>query len=350
MSLYGMGADQILGMEVVLPDGRFVTVDSTHHPDLYWAIRGGGGSTFGIVTSAIVAAHPRLPVATLNYTVTTTGTNITAETWWAALRAFWATYTPNADAGHFAYHSVICTSAPPTNCTLSVKPYWANNMTTAQLLAHVAPLFKTWESLGVNVTEPVFAEYPSLYAAFEATFPDTGAGGTVTHTASRLFPRQGFTAGRQFEETAAGLQRGLELNRRMLAFNYKRGNLAGLDTDNAVNPPWRDAVLFAMMANPWPEGSSTDTIVEHSRVLVGNLQPWRDVTPGGGSYNNEGDVNEPNPTQAFYGDNYPKLYELKQQYDPWGTLFAQTAVGAEDWYVTGQIPFYPSQNGRLCRK
>lgn len=42
-ALVGMGADQVLSMEVVLPNGRFVTVDEDSYPDLYWALRGGGG-------------------------------------------------------------------------------------------------------------------------------------------------------------------------------------------------------------------------------------------------------------------------------------------------------------------
>lgn len=42
-SIYGLAADQVLAMEVVLANGRFVTVTEESHPDLFWAIRGGGG-------------------------------------------------------------------------------------------------------------------------------------------------------------------------------------------------------------------------------------------------------------------------------------------------------------------
>jgi FAD/FMN-containing dehydrogenase len=52
--LYGMGADQALAFEVVTADGRFVTADESSNSDLFWALRGGGGSTFGVVTSVIV--------------------------------------------------------------------------------------------------------------------------------------------------------------------------------------------------------------------------------------------------------------------------------------------------------
>ena len=43
-ALVGMGADQVLSLEVVLPNGRYVSVSEDSYPDLYWALRGGGGS------------------------------------------------------------------------------------------------------------------------------------------------------------------------------------------------------------------------------------------------------------------------------------------------------------------
>lgn len=42
-SLLGLAADQVLALEVVLSDGRFITVSKESHPDLFWALRGGGG-------------------------------------------------------------------------------------------------------------------------------------------------------------------------------------------------------------------------------------------------------------------------------------------------------------------
>lgn len=43
-SMYGLAVDQVLALEVVLPSGRFVTVTEETDPDLFWGIRGGGGS------------------------------------------------------------------------------------------------------------------------------------------------------------------------------------------------------------------------------------------------------------------------------------------------------------------
>jgi FAD/FMN-containing dehydrogenase len=57
MSKHGLGCDNIVAAELVLADGRLVKASAHENPDLYWAIRGGGGN-FGIVTEFEVALHP----------------------------------------------------------------------------------------------------------------------------------------------------------------------------------------------------------------------------------------------------------------------------------------------------
>eukprot|EP00978_Attheya_sp_CCMP212_P024484 scaffold76911_cov51-Attheya_sp.AAC.1 len=57
---YGLGVDNVRGFRVVLLDGTAITANQTLHPDLYWALRGGGGGNFGIVTSIEYQLYPSI--------------------------------------------------------------------------------------------------------------------------------------------------------------------------------------------------------------------------------------------------------------------------------------------------
>ncbi|MEV0740751.1 FAD-binding protein [Streptomyces sp. NPDC050549] len=65
----GMACDTVTSARVVLADGRCVTASATDHPDLYWALRGGGGGNFGVVTSYTLTTAPvaEIAVAFINW-------------------------------------------------------------------------------------------------------------------------------------------------------------------------------------------------------------------------------------------------------------------------------------------
>ncbi|GME51418.1 hypothetical protein ZTR_07060 [Neofusicoccum parvum] len=346
-SQYGMAADQVLALEVVLPNGEFVSVDENHSPDLFWALRGGGGSTYGIVTSLVIRAYPKLPVSTLTYSFSTS-VSVSNTTFWNGIDAFFATFPSYADAGMYTYYTLSCTNI--TACSLTVNPLWANNMTSIQLQTFNAPFFTQLNSLGISVESPVYSDYSGVLPAFEATFPaSTEIVGTWTyHTGSRLFPRTNWANASALAAQTAAIRTAVLSADMTIGYNIRAAANAAVSQDNAVNPAWRATLCHALLGAAWSADATPTAIAAASRRLTAQLQGWRDASPGAGAYMSEADVNEPRFQQAFYGANYARLRALKREVDPWGLLYAPTAVGSEDWYVEGQVEFYPTQNGRLC--
>jgi FAD binding domain/Berberine and berberine like len=66
---FGLSLDNLQGVKIVLADGTLQTVDKHHDPDLFWALRGGGGGNFGIVTQFTFKVHP-LPTSAAFFNVT----------------------------------------------------------------------------------------------------------------------------------------------------------------------------------------------------------------------------------------------------------------------------------------
>ncbi|KAI1080347.1 FAD-binding domain-containing protein [Whalleya microplaca] len=345
ISKYGMAADQVISMEVVLPDGRFVSVDENNFPDLFFALRGGGGSTWGIVTSLVIRAYPRTLITKLTYSF---GTDVDIDTFWAGVAALFAQFTYWPKAGMYSYWSINCTTT--TACKFSMAPQLAPDLDQSQVYAMSASLFANLSALGIHMDGVEYVEYDTLLEAFEDTWPvNSSTGGFWTfHTASRLFPVSNWDdAGKLAAQTAA-IRSSVETGGTLLGYNIQPAINPAVNQTNAVNPAWRNTCLFLMHAATWSQDATPADIAAVNKELVDILQPWREASPGSGAYLNEADINEPDWQQAFYGSHYQYLYDLKRKYDPWGLMYAPTAVGAEDWFVTHQIEYYPTQNGRLC--
>jgi hypothetical protein len=74
-SKYGLGSDQFLEFKVVTADGELKVANKLVNSDLFWALRGGGGSTFGVVVEATMKAHPDIPITLATWSVNTTVKN-----------------------------------------------------------------------------------------------------------------------------------------------------------------------------------------------------------------------------------------------------------------------------------
>ncbi|KAK0656943.1 isoamyl alcohol oxidase-like protein [Cercophora newfieldiana] len=347
-TLVGMGADQVLSMDVVLPNGRFVTATEDSNADLFWALRGGGGSTYGVVTSVVIAAYPKVPVTTMSF-LYTTGPNVTADTFWASIGKYFSYFERFTNAGAYGYFLVV--SIGPGEFLFNFMPFWGGNMTAPQLTTLVTPFLNDLANLGIAVT-PNITVYPTFYQAFNGSWAPEQVGAPVGHAGSRLFPRENFVDPAKRNATVAAVRYAIEAGGVLVGYNIKAATNPKVNQDNAVNPAWRKSLgFFILGAGQLPNNATDAQIAANAKVMTTDwLKRWRDVSPGSGTYQSEADINEPDFQQSYYGSYYPKLYKLKQKYDPTGLFYAPTAVGSEDWYITGQIPYYPTQNGKLCRK
>lgn len=83
------------------------------------------------------------------------------------------------------------------------------------------------------------------------------------------------------------------------------------------------------------------------------MQVWRDVTVGSGSYINEGDAQDWEWKEAFFGSNYDKLAIVKKKYDPEGLFWAIGGVGSDEWEIRDvdgkKREGIVTQDGRLCK-
>jgi len=57
--VFGLGADNVQQFKVVLPDGTYVTANRCQNQDVFFALRGGGGGTFGVIMEVSTRAHPQ---------------------------------------------------------------------------------------------------------------------------------------------------------------------------------------------------------------------------------------------------------------------------------------------------
>ncbi|ROT35392.1 FAD-binding domain-containing protein [Sodiomyces alkalinus F11] len=348
-SLWGMGADQVLSMEIVTPDGRFVTASRESNPDLFWALCGGGGGTWGVVTSVVVKAHPQPEkMASMRFTVATGGA-VTVDAFWAAMRLYFKQLPDFTDKGFYHYFFLFNFGG---SYLFMMGPWFAPTMGRDELLAETKPLFDAWAELGVVVV-PEVQEYTGFLRFWEENLGSETAGNPNTLTASRLFPRENFLDEAKFNRTWDDALRWSveEKGRHLLGFTIAGQPPHGRHPNNSVNPAWRSAALHAITAAAWDDGATAEERSQAAWELTNVItERWREVTPGAGAYMSEADPSEPNFQQSFYGDKYDRLFEIKKAYDPHGVFYAHTGVGSEEWFVTGQDPNIPTQNGRLCRK
>lgn len=239
-SKYGLAADQTLEWEVVTGDGKLLTASPTQNSDLYWALSGGGGGTYGIVYSMTAKAHIDIPVSGANLTFSSAG--LSEKTFDAAVTAWHANLPKIVDAGAMTVYYV-------SKEAFTLAPFTGPGISALQARELLQPFLDTLNNLGIdyNMTGPIdFSSYLDEFNTFQLPIEV----GTAQY-GGRLIPRSvvednndGLTAAiRNITQTEEGtpLFVGVGINVNKSAV---RGNE---DVDNAVLPAWRDALIDSVV-------------------------------------------------------------------------------------------------------
>ncbi|KAI1859837.1 hypothetical protein JX265_010286 [Neoarthrinium moseri] len=352
-SLFGMAADHILAAGVVTADGQYVIASPESHPDLFWAIRGGGGSTWGVVTSVVVRLHPTIPLTTSAISFQTSA-NVSNETFWEGARSYFENIERFTSAGFYGFSNTRRLSSFYNNSDFSfaLEPMLAPNTTIEAFNRVTKPFFDRLKELGIPYTnEQKF--YESFHEGWIATWPDEHLVVTVPTITegSRLFPRELFTNPEGIENSLQAIRTVSERGYDITGFALAPRN--PFHVDNSVNPALRNALGHFSSGVVFAEHSTSEQMAATQAELMNNiLDVWREVAPSekmGGSYLNEANIMEPNWQDDFYGLNYPELLRIKRTYDPYSVFYATTGVGSEDWEVRSMEQGIRTQNGRLCR-
>ncbi|KAL0064421.1 hypothetical protein AAF712_008585 [Marasmius tenuissimus] len=330
-SMYGLAADHTLEFEVITTQGEFVRASPTSHQDLYWALSGGGGGTYGVVWSVTIKPQQDLPVTIGSIEFTSEG--VDPDTWWKAIDAYQASTPALTDAKVFGI-------AVYDNTFFKLNPVFAVNKSASEVSTLLQPLLATLDGLkikyktAVNTYDGYLEAYNTLTFLIDFKIADYIFG-------SRLLPRQIAEGGGLIHEF---IQRAIGPGK----------------PDNAVLPAWREAERHLNVLLPLKDGDSLETVARGRKRISNDFIPaLKQLAPGSGAYINEvrhmtvntgiltdwrdsqADPYEPDFKEAFYGPNYGRLLEIKDKWDPEHILYGSVAVGGDRWKQT--------EEGRLCR-
>ncbi|EKM56467.1 uncharacterized protein PHACADRAFT_207699 [Phanerochaete carnosa HHB-10118-sp] len=314
--VYGLGVDRVVEIKVVTPDGRFRTVNECEDSDLFWALRGGGGSAFGVVTELTMRVEPQL---TLQAAIIEFPANLSnLVSWYELMVNNSLRWGQEGWGGHIVGGSLI-----------HVNPLL--NQSAAQASMQVAIDFAVAQG-GSGLID----ELPSWNAFFLKYVTSAEAPvGPELMLGTRLLNTSLFATDSGKIALSAAIANALPFSTPYIVvgtpflFPYVEGT-------TSVTPAWRTSLWhFSVKERFYFNSTLQDRQSEYAQVDQ-HIQVFRNLTPGSGAYFNEGDVYEPDHEQSYWGSNYKRLLEIKEKYDPYRILDCWQCVG---WRGAGD-PLY----------
>lgn len=298
---FGLASDNLLGADVVLADGTRVHASATEHPDLFWALRG-GGRHMGVVTEIELRLHPLGPEIAVVQAFYPFGDAI------GHLRSFRDFF---ADAPDEAGGYALAVNVPP------VEPFPAEAHGTTALaivashagaieegIRSLAPLGELGSSL-LAVTAPM--PYAALQQAFDAGNP-AGKRYFWKSAYLRELPDKAIEAFAAHADPLPGPF--------SAAYFEAMGGAIGRTDPSATAFPHRDAPFNFALSAGWESSQDDERAVGWSRAFHDAMLPWST----GGLYANYIGGDDVGRLEASFGPNLDRLRQVKERYDPEGVF------------------------------
>ncbi|KAF2663716.1 FAD-binding domain-containing protein [Microthyrium microscopicum] len=345
--LYGLAADAVLEVEMVGPTGEVFIANECQNKDLFWAVRGGGGGTWGVMMRVTMRAFPSVGQATWRGTIHgPAGSNRS----WAAISAFhsaWAKYLAPAGAtGYVTGHAW-------REGKVTVQIYLPGARTEGELTTIMTSVERQTRAAGGEMSG--VGTYRARAASRPGSPMTANDGPSMSATGSRTFPGNG-----QNKIVASWLYGARELNSPKL----QTALMGASDTDsmiyqdftggpgcakppfmrgggNSVGQGWRTALVRPAAELQW-QGDNENTLAKRKAAAIKFTQSLASLNPDMGMYVNEADPETEGIQKAFWGENYARLLSIKRRMDPSGVFWCKQCVGGEEWQ------YY--QGGVLCKR
>jgi hypothetical protein len=293
----GLTIDNLLEAELVLASGERVRASAGENPDLYWAIRGGGGN-FGVVTSFTFRLHE-------------VGTVIGGPTFWpveqgAEILSAYREFLPSAPrelSGFFAFHTVP--PGPPFPEEIHLRKVcgivWCYVGAEQDAAAAMAPLLDAVPAPLMHGVAPM--PHPMLQSAFDALYPK-GEQWYWRADFINEIPDEAVAIHQRFGEAMPTMKSTMH----MYPIDGAAHDVGAADT------PWsyREANWSLVFAGVDPDPANAGAVRKWSIDYSEALRPYS----AGGAYLNMMMDEGQERVRASYRDNYDRLARIKAQYDP----------------------------------
>lgn len=342
---YGMGSDNLLSATIVLPSGKTVVANPCHNPELFFAVRGGGGGTYGIITEVILQTHPS-PQTTLHTFTLASLPYTTDAQFWAAIGFLHAHMQRLKEGGMQGYYYIV---GPPFASSLSLiwasMLFDASNGTAEALMAPIeaylaerADLFAHTE----NVTQaPTYLDIASWIQNEAVANGGSAYGSRLMSPASLADAATNAKVLRDIGPSGnASRPNGPVSNSMLIGHMVGSSAIPAYYPDvQSLNPAWRDTLVHLVVVEGWQDGSPQAVIDAVHKDATAKTQKLRALSPDTGAYFNEADSQEPDWQTSFFANDYGRLLKIKREIDPENVLWCRKCVGSE---------VYVEQDGRLC--